>query len=404
MSNPIEFDPSNLPPLLMTGEAGSFANITMTTRIPEIVQNVLGDFGDKFPDDTRQALQALQAEILNNQRLQPLQTQAPDKDSWSAACRPYLGQRWFDLPWYFAETFFYRRLLEAVGYFGESEWAGVDPFLPRKQAELRGEAPWQILSMALEHSRANADDSFRLLLHHGVWGNRLDLSYTQVARAASGQIAVEQEQANLLIDDTAAVWSHLQHRGQGRIDFISDNSGTELLMDLALADFLLRFDWAEQITLHVKAHPTYVSDTIPADVDLTIAALNSQQAVELQALARRLTGYQRLRVRADYFWNSSRFFWELPVSLQEDLARANLVIVKGDANYRRLIGDCRWPTTSPLAERAPYFPTSLVALRTMKSDPIVGLRAGQAEALDQIDAAWRVNGKRGVIQAVLKNG
>jgi uncharacterized protein with ATP-grasp and redox domains len=404
MSKPIKFDPSNLPPLLMTGEVGSFAHKTMTTRIPEIVQNVLSDFGDQYPDGVRQALQTLQAEILDNQLIQPLQTTASDGDSWAAAWRPYQGQRWFDLPWYFAETFFYRRLLEVVGYFGESEWAGVDPFLPRKQAELRSNTPWQILSLVLEHSQTNSAAGFRHLLHHSVWGNRLDLSYSKVARAASGQIAVDQEQANLLVDDTRAVWDHLQNQGAGRIDFICDNSGTELLMDLALADFLLRFGWAEQVTLFVKAHPTYVSDTIPVDVDMTIAAIKQKQATELQNLASRLEAYLpdgRLLVQAHFFWNSSYFFWEMPASLSEQLAQAGLVIIKGDANYRRIIGDCRWPTTTPLADLAPYFPASFVALRTMKSDPIVGLQPGQAEALDHEDPEWRVNGKRGVIQAVL---
>jgi hypothetical protein len=37
----------------------------------------------------------------------------------------------------------------------------------------------------------------------------------------------------------------------------------------------------------------------------------------------------------------------------------------------------------------------------MKSDPVVGLSPGQAEALDNEDPLWRVNGKRGIVQAVL---
>jgi hypothetical protein len=83
------------------------------------------------------------------------------------------------------------------------------------------------------------------------------------------------------------------------------------------------------------------------------------------------------------------------------LAQARLVIVKGDANYRRLVGDSRWPTTVPATEAIPYFPAPLVALRTLKSDPIVGLPPGLAEQLDAEDGEWRVNGKRGLIQAIL---
>lgn len=47
-----------------------------------------------------------------------------------------------------------------------------------------------------------------------------------------------------------------------------------------------------------------------------------------------------------------------------------------------------------------YFPAKLVCLRTLKSDPIVGLTADQVEKLEAEDALWRVNGKRGVIQSL----
>jgi hypothetical protein len=121
-------------------------------------------------------------------------------------------------------------------------------------------------------------------------------------------------------------------------------------------------------------------------------------------LAGRLTQFRqtgRLRLEANRFWNSSRFFWEIPDSLGDDLARADLVIFKGDANYRRLLGDSRWPAAVPVADAVPYLPTAWVALRTMKSDPVVGLAPGQAEKLKQEDPEWRVNGRRGMIQALV---
>ena len=68
---------------------------------------------------------------------------------------------------------------------------------------------------------------------------------------------------------------------------------------------------------------------------------------------------------------------------------------------RRLLGDAHWPADTPFAQAIPYFPVSFVTLRTMKSDVVVGLQPGQAEALDRSDPDWRVNGKRAVIQAVI---
>jgi hypothetical protein len=72
------------------------------------------------------------------------------------------------------------------------------------------------------------------------------------------------------------------------------------------------------------------------------------------------------------------------------------VIVKGDANYRRTVGDAVWPEITPFADVTAYFPAPLLALRTLKSDPIVGLAPGVASSLDAAEPAWRVNGRRGV--------
>lgn len=420
MSAYTKFDPINPPPPLMTGEPGSFANFTMTTRFPVILQNVLDDHAGQYPAGIVTALQSLYDELTQGQPVRPLETAAPDGPAWAEAWQPYQGRTWLDLPWYFAEAFIYRRLVEAAGYFGggeaASKWIGVDPFLPRKQAELDNETTWVVAIAALSHAPDGSAESLAALLHHCLWGNRADLSYTKVAELAGGKIVVASEQANLLVDDTEAVLGYLMTRGgeeakkrrgvasPAHLAFICDNAGTELLMDLVLVDFLLRFEWAEQITMHVKAHPTFVSDAMPADIELTLAALKSHGIPEFSALAERLEGFgqqQRLLVRPHIFWNSSRFFWEIPPQLQAELAGAGLVIIKGDANYRRLLGDSRWPTTVPLADAVPYFPAPFVCLRTMKSDPIVGLRPGQAEQLDGEDAAWRVNGKRGLIQVMM---
>ena len=55
-----------------------------------------------------------------------------------------------------------------------------------------------------------------------------------------------------------------------------------------------------------------------------------------------------------------------------------------------------WAPETPFAEVTRYFPAPLLALRTLKSDPIVGLPTGRAAELDAEDPTWRVNGKRGI--------
>ncbi|OWY96714.1 hypothetical protein PHMEG_00032950 [Phytophthora megakarya] len=80
---------------------------------------------------------------------------------------------------------------------------------------------------------------------------------------------------------------------------------------------------------------------------------------------------------------------------------ATLVIIKGDLNYRRLLGDRLWPPSTPVEEAIPYFPTTFVSFRTMKSDPVVGIPADIVTKLEKEDPKWRYNGKRGTIQSVL---
>jgi hypothetical protein len=86
-------------------------------------------------------LDALHEEIISA-TISPLPDIAHDHAAWLAWSQPdgdglsYYGQSWFDVPLLWAESYFYRRLLDAVGYYGIGPWAGVDLFELAKSAEL----------------------------------------------------------------------------------------------------------------------------------------------------------------------------------------------------------------------------------------------------------------------------
>ncbi len=123
-----------------------------------------------------------------------------------------------------------------------------------------------------------------------------------------------------------------------------------------------------------------------------------------QALAGRAQTYldsDRLRLSTHWFNATSLFYFQLPTDLQTDLASNDLVIVKGDANYRRLHGDAHWPFTTPFEYVVRYFPAPMVALRTLKGEHVVGLSEQQVEHLQKQDPDWLINGKRGTIQSRL---
>jgi hypothetical protein len=108
----------------------------------------------------------------------------------------------------------------------------------------------------------------------------------------------------------------------------------------------------------------------------------------------------RLQLQDNPFWTSPLSFWEMPEDIRQKLAQSDLLISKGDANYRRLLGDSHWPYTTSFADIVCYLPTPLVALRTLKSEVAAGFELEQIKYLAEEDAAWLTNGKRGVIQFV----
>lgn len=81
------------------------------------------------------------------------------------------------------------------------------------------------------------------------------------------------------------------------------------------------------------------------------------------------------------------------------LGQANLVMFKGDLNYRKILGDICWdPTDDFLTCIRGFQPTNICCLRTLKADLICGLNQGKAEELNRIDTRWMVTGEYGVIQ------
>jgi len=389
-----------LPPPLMTSEPGSFARHTIVERKPQIIRQVIEDNG--YSPDIVQALEGFREEIAS-QPVRPLSEQAPDVTFWNRELEAYQGRTWLDLPWYFAEAYFYRRLLEAVHYFQPGPWQGRDPFEKQKQEQEQA-AVAQLAEAWGQLAGLEPLVAFPLLLHSSLWGNRADLSNLTVRVRAQVGVAADQERHHILIDHTETVTALLA-QGLRRVDFINDNVGVDLLFDLALADFLLAQGWARKVVLHLKHAPFFVSDAMPKDVQATVSLLRTEISPATRDLGARLhshLGARRLIVEDDPFWTSCLTFRQLPPALRADLACADLVILKGDVNYRRLLDDRHWPHTARMEEIADTFPTSFLTLRTLKGEIMVGLAPGQAEGLAAADPTWLINGKRGLIQLVKK--
>lgn len=399
-----------IPPPLWMSEEGSFAHLTLTQRLPAIVQRVLEE--NNFPSTITQELERLIQELPYGIVRSLQDDQGQDLAAWATYLEPFEGRRWIDIPWYFAEVYLYRRILEATEYFLPGEWQGIDPFEPQKRGSLEKvmhsirDMSSQIntfIKSKLDREAGWNQRELITLLYFALWGNRIDLSLfpTDAGEHERSQIETYREQANILVDDTAILAERVASFDGVRLDFIVDNAGFELFCDLCLADFLLNIGAAGKIYLHLKAQPLFVSDAMVKDVHYTLEVLAADRDSEVQSLAHRLQEHiaqGRLQCCEHPFWTAPLGFWEMPEELHRDLAQSRLIFVKGDANYRRCLGDRQWSFTTPFNDIVCYFPAPFVTLRTLKSEIVVGLQLEQVEALNHEDPQWLTNGQWGVIQ------
>lgn len=398
-----------LPGPLSGAEHGSFAHLTITERIPRIARETLAE--NDFSPDAAENLQQLIEEIPTAPIRCLRDAGAPDARDWREYVSPHLGKGWLEVPWFFAETYFYRRILEATGYYLPGPHQGFDPFLGQKARVLEAAGPSvnQVaarLEKALD-SREGGENRIRQALIElailNVWGNQADLSMWSADEDRPNHQDYQAQRTHLLVDDSEAFADHLFHLSAKprRVDFILDNYGPELALDLALADYLLNRGIAERALLHAKPHPYFVSDATFQDVHRMLDWLATRTEGSTRALGSRLRGHlesSRLVLMADFFWTSPLNLWEMPDRIRALLAASDLVISKGDANYRRLAGDLKWPPTTPFSDVAGYFPAPLLALRVLKAELALGLSSDQVSRLDREDPEWRVNGQWGVIQ------
>jgi uncharacterized protein with ATP-grasp and redox domains len=212
-----------------------------------------------------------------------------------------------------------------------------------------------------------------------LWGNATDLSlltnmtYEDIQKM-QGSEARKAAEKNILVNDLPAVYDTLKKarddgKEERRVDFVLDNAGFELYVDLVLAGFLLASGLATQIVLRPKSIPWFVSDVLPADFSGLLnaisnpraffesptedeklqskspAPLSDKEAEDLEFVFQDWASCHtegQLILRPDRYWTAGGSFWRLPAEapeLMEDLKTAELVIFKGDLNYRKLTGD-----------------------------------------------------------------
>jgi uncharacterized protein with ATP-grasp and redox domains len=382
---------ANIPEPLRANETGTFTEDSVVRRLPEIARRTIGE--NHLDARHAELVEALALEIGNGTITVIDEPAAADADAWASYVEPYLGMSWLDAPWFFVETYFYRRLMAATGFSQRGDRRGVDPFLHQKQTALDG-------ALELAAQLAEAIEDTRTLLSASLWANRVDLSLwpagEDAAAARTEAVLGDRRQSRLLVDDSTTAVEILDGPAVN-VHLVLDNSGAELVADLALATNVL--GRRGQVTLHAKAHPTFVSDVTVPDLDETIRRLGDEptQARDIAEVLSAGRANGTLRVTTHPFWVSPGAGWTCPQDLVDALGSADLIIFKGDANYRRLLGDSHWDPATPFSDIVRP-PSPLVALRTPKALVVAGLARSVIERATATDPEWMTDGEWGMIQ------
>lgn len=383
---------SDVPLVIDSREVGSFAWTVLNDRHPALIQRVRD--AHPYGPDQNDALDQLLEEI-GRWPIRALGEHAHDVGAWHESGQEYYGRSWFDVPFLWAESYFYRRLLDAVDFYTPGPWAHIDPFEPFKTAELNDPSlPADLDAMCTTKPGDSARGNDLLL--GATWGNRADLGF----RISTPNAADGAAETDLVADDRTRIWSVLDAAPGATISLVADNAGRELLADLLLIDHLLGPAQVRRVDLHLKPAPYYVSDATTSDLVAALRRLMDIPGNPAQIAGRLWTAMRqgRLNVSTHWFHCAPWSYHHMPADLASTFASATLTIFKGDLNYRRLVGDRTWDPTTAFAETTRYFPGPVATLRTLKSDVVTGLDPATVKTLDDTGASWRTNGTHALIQ------
>ncbi|KAL1124632.1 hypothetical protein AAG570_001256, partial [Ranatra chinensis] len=365
-------------------------------------------------------LSQLKNHIQTDKPLDLLVDLDPDLKQWNndleKKIEKYGTPSFFNCDWLFAECYLYRKLREIFSL--TRLLFSFDPFVYQKSTVLNDSLPkiTELIEFLTYNGHLNPQElngsekksALTTLIKNALWANQIDLALSGGSTEVKHHLLNDIDKWNdkILVDDLPKVYPIiLSDKTDKVVEYILDNSGYEFLSDLCLADFLVTKCGVKTINFRVKRIPWYVSDVTMTDFKKTISALGSYTHPLCKKLAEKWQTYLDTgvwRVHSDQFWCLGLSYTNMPKIdpiLYQSLAKSDLIIFKGDLNYRKLVQDVNWdPTTAFSLSLGKFHPAPLVALRTCKADTIAGLGIGIAEKAAQISENWLVSGEFAVIQ------
>lgn len=428
-----------LPPPLSGRNSASFAYVTVRDRLPVILTRVIDavfrdrmTIGEQLGPEAREETKAvagrlakLRNEMVTNKPLVPIEDDFEDAAVWNAVLAKYTKDprsppRWYEAPWLYIETYFYRRIYEAFQL--TTKLRDYDPFRRPKQESLRQyfKAVCELCDFVRQNTYPDAaletlKQSTYRLIEVSLWGNRCDLSLScgaSLSNQSTGAQETDRLRPFILSNHGDRLWQHLCRLRERNLagepqllHCVMDNSGYELVTDLALFDFLYETGYVDGVTIHIKAIPWYVSDVTRRDLFWTLREMQDcdhESTQELSKRCQRRINDGSWSIMDDVFWTQPFDYAEMArrrPDLYAVLQSADLLLFKGDLNYRKLVGDLDWdPTVSFEHALRGFEPTFLCTLRTIKADTVAGLDRVVVDRVKQQSPDWMITGQYAVMQ------
>ncbi|XP_044749375.1 damage-control phosphatase ARMT1-like [Coccinella septempunctata] len=377
-------------------------------RIPNCLTAVANELNSRMPDIRLQygqeaseemkniiaKIYALKDEVLQDVPFRKLLSTAPDAKFYndylekmtSQDCRPTMLQTIR----VYAECYVYRRVWECFELTNHLKQ--FDPYVYLKN-EILTDSFVLLKKMAKffvslqENPSEDKYFDFDKLLRINLWSNKRDkpLKQEYVRDRLRNIRDIDADNAHILCNNSKAAWVLFQTNVSVMesnliVDFILDSSGYELFQDFCLADFLTMNTPIEKIRFHVKSIPWFIWSTTENDIDYLFNKMKQMTKIYLQSLVSRWINY----IRQEKWQIVVRNFWCLPNDFSEmknidpwlykTLSESTLIIVKGDINYQKSVGDYNWNPETPFSRALENFhPSNIMFVRILKSDLVCGL-------------------------------
>ncbi|KAK0417830.1 hypothetical protein QR680_013232 [Steinernema hermaphroditum] len=421
---------------------GTFAYLTVRDRWPKIMakivdhltrvrESIIERLGEEGKEDVGRVIEHLSEiryRMMTDKPLTDFEDSLTDVSVWND-CLKKLRDRdgadnvtWFKAEWLFVECYLYRKVAEFFSL--TKHLKDYDCFAAQKKDSFVdclspiAKIVKYLNDTTGSHDKAEDEEKVRASLHELIevclWGNVCDLSLSGGDNHSANESPIELislVRRKILANDIDKVVEYLVNsRGSGEVHIVVDNASIELVGDLALGDFIRQRNLAKKIVFHGKARPWFVSDATKNDFTWTIDVLVKSEDDELRQLGNRLTNALELKtmeIRFHPFWTYG-FPYESMASVSPDLyaelQTSKLTILKGDLNYRKLVGDKDWKYDEPLLKALNGFlPSPLLALRTLKAETVAGLPEDSVKCIEKKygpSKNWMVTGEYAVAQFV----